>query len=241
MGAGRRYSHNCEALPLWAAVLPLLTINCCYLVAIGLDHLPTCIPYLSGCTSVSSTGRLAPESLIFKAGMLPSAVIAILFWWRSAIFFGIGSESRFRLIAFRSLGVIAGVSLTLYALTLGYREDGYRLVRRIGIDGFAVSNFLAQALFILSYRHMRSDATEKLWRWLVALCAVLPVIAIAAEVAKGLGAPRHPTSSIAAWNAFVVLSAYYLVVSRLWRHHDFSADFRLSDSRSAGRAASPRL
>ena len=57
-----------QALPLWAAVVPLVTINVCYVLGVSLDHLPACIPYLSGCTSVSSTGRIAPESLLSKAG-----------------------------------------------------------------------------------------------------------------------------------------------------------------------------
>lgn len=224
-------------MAIWAAVLPMLTINCCYLVAIGLDHLPACVPYISGCTSVSSTGRFAPESLIFKAGMLSTAVIMVLFWQRCATFLEIGGQSGSRFIAFRFLGVSAALSLTLYALTLGFRGDEYRLLRRIGIDGFALSNFIAQVMFVRSYRHMRLDATEKLWRWLVVFCLALPALGIAAEVAKWGGAPRHTANNIVAWNAFVVLCAYFAVISRFWRHHDFASQ---SDNTSSGRATSPR-
>ena len=67
----KNHAINLRALPLWAAVVPLVTVNVCYLIAVGMEHVPACIPYLSGCTSVSSTGRIAPESLIFRAGMLP--------------------------------------------------------------------------------------------------------------------------------------------------------------------------
>ena len=70
-------------LLLWAAVVPLVTINVSYLTGVSFEHLPACIPYLSGCTSVSATGRVAPESLIFKAGMLSSAVVLALLWRRS--------------------------------------------------------------------------------------------------------------------------------------------------------------
>lgn len=227
-----------QALPLWAAILPLLTINVCYLAAIGLDHLPACVPYLSGCTSVSSTGRLAPESLIFKAGMLPGAAIAVLFWWRSATFLDMGRQSRSRLVTLRLLGVVAALSLTIYTLNLGLRGDEYRLLRRIGIDGFALSNFVAQIMFVVSYRHMRNGATEKLWRWLVALCLALPALAIAANVAQLTGVPRHAANNVVAWNAFVAQSAFFAVTYQLWRQHNFPAQ---SDSKSAGRAASPRL
>lgn len=238
MGSDRIYSTDVRALGLWAAILPLLTINVCYLFAIGLDHLPACVPYISGCTSVSSTGRLAPESLIFKAGMLPSAVIMVFFWRRCSAFLDVCVQSRSRFIAFHLFGVIAALSLTLYAVTLGIRGDEFRLLRRIGIDGFALSNYMAQVMFVFSYRHMRLSATEKLWQWLIALCIALPALGIAAEIAKWMGAPRREANNIVAWNAFVVVCAYYAVVSQLWRHHNVSGQF---DSTSSGRAASPRL
>ena len=84
---------------------------------------------------------------------------------------------------------------------------------------------------------MRIAATEKLWRWLVGLYVALPLLGIAAEVAKSAGAPRHAANNIVAWNAFVVVSAYYAVVARVWLHHGFSGRFA---STSAGRPTSPR-
>ena len=153
MSTDRLRSIDFWAIPLWAAGLPLLTINICYVVAIGLDHLPACVPYFSGCTSVSSTGRLAPESLIFRAGMLPSTVLVVLFWWRCATFLGIGGQSRSGLMTLRFLGIIAALSLTLYTVTLGFRGHDYGVLRRIGIDGFALSNVIAQVTFVLLYRH----------------------------------------------------------------------------------------
>jgi len=218
-----------RGLPLWAAVVPLATVNVCYLIAVGLEHVPACIPYFSGCTSVSSTGRMAPERFIFLAGMLPSVVILAFFWQRSALFLKLGGQCGSRVVTLQVLGIIAGLSLLVYALTLGSEDDGYRQLRRAGINGFAVSTFLAQVLLIAFYRSMRIAATEKHWRWLVGLCAALPLLSIAAEVAKYVGAPRHAANNIVAWNAFVVASAWYAVVARVWWHHGFS-----------GRPASPR-
>ncbi len=153
-----------RALPLWAAVIPLATVNVCYLVAVGLEHVPACIPYFSGCTSVSSTGRIAPERFIFLAGMLPSVVILMFFWQRFAMF------------------------LTLCG------QFGSRVV-------------------------------------------ILPLLGIAAALAKYAGAPRHAANNIVAWNAFVVASAFYAVVARIWWHHGFSGHL---DNKSSGRPTSPR-
>jgi hypothetical protein len=180
---------------------------------------------------------MAPERFIFLAGMLPTAVILVFFWQCSALFLKLGGQFGSRVIALRVLGVIAALSLLSYALTLGSEDDVYRQLRRAGINGFAVSTLFAQVLFIFFYRSMRIAATQKLWRWLVGLCMALPLLGIAAEVAKSAGAPRHAANNIVAWNAFVVASAYYAVVARVWWHHGFSGRF---DSTSSGRPTSPR-
>jgi hypothetical protein len=230
-------ANNMLALPLWAAIVPFVTFNVCYLVAVSLDHVPACFPYLSGCTSVSSAGRMAPESLILRAGMLPTAVVLALFWHRCSTFLELGGLSGFRLITLRVLGIIAALSLVIYAVTLGVEGDVYRTLRRSGINGFALGTFFAQLTLMFSYRPMREAATEKLWLWLVVLCLALPLFGIAAELAKWAGAPRHAANNIVAWNSFVVASAYYAVVARIWWHHGFVSRFEI---RSAGRATSPR-
>ena len=219
---------NLRALPIWAAVVPLVTINVCYLIAVGMEHVPACIPYLSGCTSVSSTGRIAPESLFFRAGMLPTALILAVFWQRCATFLELGGQSGTRLITLRALGVIAALSLTIYALTLGFEDNAYRQMRRIGIIGFALGTFFAEVSFIFLYRPMRTAETERPWRWLIVLCVALPLLSITAEAAKWAGAPKHGADNTVTWNAFVAASAYYAVAARVWWHHGFTGEFRLS-------------
>jgi len=225
-----------RALPLWAALLPFMTFNVCYLVAVSLEHVSACIPYLTGCTSISSTGRIAPESLIFKAGALPSAVIIALFWFRCATFLQVGGQAGTWAIALRVIAVAAGSSLVLHGVTLGLSDAPYPALRRIAIDGFALSSLALQVLFVFAYRPMRSDATRTLFRWLAVLCLALPALGIAAEVAKWVGAPRHAANNIAAWNASAFLCAYYILVGRVWQRHGFCSQFSIT---SGGRATSP--
>ena len=217
-----------RALPLFAAVVPLGTVVICYLVAVNLGHVPACIPNFSGCTSVSSVGRSVPESLIFRAGMLPTALVLVLFWQRCTTFLALGGQSGVRLVILRILGVIVASSLAIYAVTLGLEDSGYRQLRHAAIKGFALSTLMAEVLLISCYRPMRIVATENLLRWLIILCWALPLLGIAAEVAKWAGVPRHAANNTVAWNAFVVASAYYAVVAQIWRHHGFSAEFHLA-------------
>ncbi len=223
-------ASDLRALALWMAIVPLVTFNVCYLIAVAYDHVPACIPYLSGCTSVSSTGRMLPESLVFKAGMLSTVVVVALLWHRTANFLRSAGQAPLGVNLLRVLGMLAATSLMLYAVILGGKGDELRLLRRIGIDGFALSNFFIQITFIVLYRPMRIDATQKLFRWLIVLCIALPLSLIAAEVAKAVGMPRRATNNIVAWNAFVVVSAYYAVVARIWWHHGISGGLPRSPS-----------
>ena len=132
-----------RSLPFFEALLPLLTINICYLVAASLDHVPVCIPYLEGCTSVSSTGRQFPESVIFKFGMIASAVVLMLLWLATARFLRVCGESLLRVNALRVFAMLATVSLVIYAITLGMNNDDYAGIRRLGTRGFAICSTLA--------------------------------------------------------------------------------------------------
>lgn len=224
-------------IPLWAAIVPLLTINVCYLVAVEMGHVRACIPYLEGCTAVSSTGRKVPESLIFKAGFLPSALVLAIFWHYCARFLELTGQAGARQQTLRVLGMTAGISLALYALTLGLNDGYYPELRRAGIVGFTLSTFLAEVLFWMFYAPLRTDTTRRIWVWLIVLSLALPMLDITSEIAKWAGAPRKPTNNTIAWNAFVITSAYYAVVARLWWHHGFASQLSV---RSGGRAASPR-
>ena len=46
-------------LALLTGLLPLLVVNIAYVMSAGGGHIPQCIPYLQGCTSISAAGRYA--------------------------------------------------------------------------------------------------------------------------------------------------------------------------------------
>ena len=153
--------------------------------------------------------------------MLSLAVVLALTWHRTATFVSAGL-----LRLFASL-MVAG--LIVYAITLGMESDAMQTLRRIGINGFAFGTLFTQVSFVILYRPLQTDATRTLFRWLVFLCIALPLVGVISEVSKMLGTPRRPTNNIAAWNAFLVSSGYYIVLARVWWHHSIAS----------GRPASP--
>lgn len=222
----RTYLRN---LSLAMAILPLLTFNVCYVIAAVLQHVLACIPYLEGCTSVSSTGRAAPESLLFKTGMYASAVVYLMLWQ------GVAKSLRAKGVKFfasgvlRACSIVAVLSLVLYALTIGLQEQEYRVLRRIGINGFALGNFLTQLAFVLLYRPLRTAAGNSNFAWLAGLCIALLLLGAAAALSKLLGLPGRAVDNIAAWNASLLVAAYYVALAFILSNHNMPA----------GRAASP--
>ena len=208
-------------IPIWAALVPLVTISVTYLIAVDQEHVRSCIPYLQGCASVSSTGRELPESLVFKAGFLPTALVLALFWHGCATFLALAGRPSAKLHTLRVVGVIAAISSAVYALTLGLNDGWFPELRRASIVGYTLCTFLAEVLFFLFYAPLRTDVTRHIWLWLIILSLALPALDIIAEIAKWAGAPQKQANNAMAWNAFVVTGLYYAVVARLWWHHGF--------------------
>ena len=72
---------NLRIIALLAATLPFFAVHLTWLVAASYGLVEWCNPYIDSCTSISATGRHAPASYVFRATMLPAAVVLALYWW----------------------------------------------------------------------------------------------------------------------------------------------------------------
>ena len=77
-------THRLAPAPATIALLcfvgPVLTVHMSYALSIAGGFVAVCIPYLDGCTSISATGRHGPGYVLFKAGMLLSVLLLIVYW-----------------------------------------------------------------------------------------------------------------------------------------------------------------
>ncbi len=69
-----------RVLPLVAGLVPVFTVFTCYWIAIHTAGVPSCNPFLDGCTSVSATGRYEPASYLFKGMMMPQSIVLSAYW-----------------------------------------------------------------------------------------------------------------------------------------------------------------
>ena len=140
-------SNSFRYIPILIFVVPILAINVCYFVAASLEHVAWCIPYLEGCTSISATGRNPPESYIYRASIMPTAVLMGLYWifnyhWLSVL----GDKKTWAKLTILILGISASVFLILYTTMLGAIDDTYQILRRIMVTSYFSSTFLAQLI-----------------------------------------------------------------------------------------------
>lgn len=157
---------NVRLVALLAALLPFAAVQLTYLVAASHGLVDWCFPYLDSCTSISATGRKPPASYLFRATMLPAAVVLMGYWWLNYIWLGHLQRQRgnSRQPANRwmlVLGIVACIGLVLYVTVLGERGDAWRSQRRVGTILFFSFTFLAQLLMLAQLSSLQPAKVSK--------------------------------------------------------------------------------
>lgn len=209
------------AVSLAAALVPFLAVHACYLVAASQGHVDWCNPYWDGCTSISKTGRKVPEYYLFKAAMIPAAVLMILHWRHCGRWLA-GAEpdpSRSaRIIPW--LGLVCGVFLIIYTVALGHRGDEFRLARRIGVILHFSMAYLAMLLFTARLAELRRSGrvavSGRLYAGMWCCCVLALGIGIVHNIAEAIDPRYDDWEDAVEWNVALCINLHYFLVARLW-------------------------
>ena len=225
-------------LPLVTGLLPVFAIHTSYALAIAAGRVPSCLPYIDGCTSISATGRYEPASYLFRAAMLPEAVFLFLYWllaaaWLRALERAGGRPERASL-HIPLMGGAASIALVLYVSFLGTQEPFYEFMRRFGIYGFFLFTILAQigtAWRALPLVRPGGDVVlvrlvrAQLWLGLVPfLMGALNLLLKAT-----LDDPDNEENVIE-WIVVMLMQAYFVLGYFAWRRSGFHARYGASPS-----------
>ena len=230
-GMTRQAVFRLQALPLWTGLLPFVVINIAYVVSAAYDQIPSCFPYLTGCTTISSAGRYGFSYWFFKAGVLPSAVLLALFWlmcrqWLDEL----GEDSAAWRKTIGSLGVLAAIFLVLYTVNLGHRGDFYSLMRRFGVTLYFGFSGLAQIMLLARLQRLhRQGVTEipaDLLRVMLLVLIGLLVIGLASIPIRFLIVDKKWARNIVEWNFALLMISYYVCVWVAWRATGFEPAWR---------------
>lgn len=215
-----------RGLPLLAGIAPLAAITFAHWLGVSYDVLPSCIPYLEGCTSVSATGRYEPSSFLFRAIMLPQSVILLFVWYFATRWLSTIGPSKITTFLILFWGVVGAVALVLYVTFLGTKAPFYEFMRRFGIYLYFLGTALAQLFLALALlRHAKVLEVPSLRRWamwLLTFCGLPFVLGIVNLILKAIIEDPDVIENIIEWNAALLMQAYFVVLYFVWRNTGFA-------------------
>ncbi|MEM6574656.1 MAG: hypothetical protein AAF736_10320 [Pseudomonadota bacterium] len=218
-------------LPLLVFVLPVLAVNLAWWISTEAEAIPACIPYLHGCASISAAGRGEPAIFMFRGAMIANAVLTMLFWTLAAVWLRLLSvPTSLRLRAMTWLGIGGSLFLIVYVVYLGTSGEGYRLMRRYGINCYFGLSYLAQ-LILAGYvsRHGESwGLSRRLSRAMLTSCVLLLLMGLASVPAKEWALDRKALSNILEWNLSLLLVGFYGLCQLAFRKTALRVDVRIS-------------
>lgn len=231
-------------LSLLAGLLPLAGIAVAFSLAVAEGQFAWCNPLIEGCVSISRAGRHGLPNVLFRAFLLPAAVLQGLVWWLSASWLRTlvpahargsidtqGASDRPRRAALQWLpwlGLAAALFLILYGTFLGTEGPGYRWMRRYGVVFYF--GFTCVLMVIVGGAvHRAAQSVVELRsaaRLLIAVVIALPLLGLVNSLAPLFIADTDALDrfeNATEWWGGGVFTVFFCLLALLWRRTKFSA------------------
>tara|TARA_B100000767_G_C19540581_1_gene440595 strand:- start:54 stop:758 length:705 start_codon:yes stop_codon:yes gene_type:complete len=224
-----------RSLSLWIFLVPLFAVNICLLISVNFelfeDTLFTVdqigrsgftIPYLDGSLSISRASRTFPQYLIFKPGMVITAILLCFYWYKNNLLINHFKDTRFKKNAFMIYGVLSAFFLLTHSILLGLETDIkiFKLLRRVVLLGFIIFEIVAQSLLVLNFYSIKIKFKDyfnlnilKLKILLVSLLIFVAIISVPLLIVSGNVHFKHGLE----WNYFIGVILFYLLTNFFWR------------------------
>jgi hypothetical protein len=204
-----------RGLPLVTALAPIIGINLAYWIGVDNGTLPSCIPYLDGCTSISSTGRYPPGDRLFRAVMLPQAVLLALTWHFAVLWL---KSLRPQVRAAPTIlvaGLVGAVALIIYVSYLASNDPFYEIMRRYGIYLYFIGTVIAQIAVTAS---LEKSGLRSLMAWLLAMPFVLGIYNF---IQKALIEDLNSIENRIEWIVSLLMQIWFIALFVAWRRTRF--------------------
>ena len=212
-------------LPLIAGIGPVLGVSLAYWLGVENGVLPSCVPFIEGCTSISSTGRYMPGSMAFRAVMLPQAAFLAILWWICADWIRqMTPQSRVSSAVVAS-GIVGAIALVLYVTFLGTEQPFYELMRRFGIYFYFLGTVISQFLVTLA---MPTSRLRTAMFWVIGTPFLLGLLDLLQKVL--LDEPDNLENGVE-WTAALLMQVWFVLLYYGWRKSGFALIVR-TDSTS---------
>ena len=220
---------------LWIFVIPLVAINSCLFVSINyhlfentifvVDQIGRSgftIPYIDGSLSISRAARTYPSYLLFKPGMIITAIFLIQYWISNNNLFKKIEDFRKKNKYFLFFGVGSALFLICHSIFLGinFETDLYKFLRRFVLLGFIMFELVAQTLLVLNIIKIKGKILEfiniKILTLKIILVSVLVVVAFLSAPILNSSEYIHFKHALE-WNFFLGIVTFYLLTFLFWK------------------------
>jgi hypothetical protein len=202
----------------------MLAIHLAWMISMLMDYVPSCFPYLEGCTSISRSARHGLANHLFRMIMYPAAVLQFFVWLIASQWLQEVNDTKKagRLLPY--IGLFAGICLCLYVTFLGTEGPIYRLLRKYGIALYYGLTYILQ--LIVHYR-INEDKNDKLVTVMFYLCLALLPMGLASLYfsATFVDPLKDIAENIAEWNMTFIIMLWFLLLSFLWKKKELSLQF----------------
>lgn len=215
-------------IAIW--VLSWLGVIGAYAASAWGGHLPDCVPHLTGCTNVSTSGRYGAGFFIFKATIIPTAVLLALYWLLAERWLRVCGDSPTRWgRAMLWIGVVGAAALVLYATFLGAKDDPefggyYRAMRRYGTVVYFGFTYLAELMLV--YRARALFGPIRLVQAKLILCVAMLAEGLVLEACTYFIENDAWLENITEWHVASGLTFFPFLTWLLWRKTGFVVAFQ---------------
>jgi|TARA_B110000027_G_C16114467_1_gene299436 hypothetical protein len=213
-----KWNSNIKNISFFVFLIPTITVILSYIFSLYLSLVPSCIPVLDGCTSISRTGRYYPVNIFFKTFMFLSGFLILFYWYENYLFFKNLDNSYLIKITY-IIGIISIIFLFLYLVFLG-ENNYYRYFRKIGIFIYLVFSIISELLLsIIYYKSIKKNLFNNSFvkfKLILCICMLtLGLILFPFMVMKIDNVTN--LRNIISWNYFLLIQINFLLTFLIWK------------------------
>ena len=222
-------------LSLWIFLIPFIAINTCLFISINyhlfentffvVDQIGRSgfsIPYLDGSLSISRASRTFPQYLIFKPGMVITATLLCIYWYKNNSLINYFKDTHNKNNAFMVFGVLSAIFLIIHSLLLGVETDVklFKFLRRVVLLSFIIFEIVAQSLLVLNFYRLKEKINSffnsnilKIKIILVSVLITVAIVSVPLLIKSGNVHFKHGLE----WNYFIGVILFYLLTRLFWK------------------------
>jgi len=216
------------ALGCW--LVPTAAVLITYALSASQGQVPTCFPFLEGCTSISGAARQDPSIHLFRAMMLPTATLIAAYWLLVRAWLAhLGETGRAR-GWITALGLVGALFMVLYVVFLGTDGRAYELMRRYGVTVYFSFTALAQLVLAARLNRLPRESQARVGRGVIraktGFGAAMLLLGLA-NIPLANYFPELQIDNSIAWNFALLMHGYFGLTAIAWHRAGYRVCTRM--------------